>query len=120
MLTILELDADNVVAVGLDGKISTEQFDRVATLVEDKLQRHDKIRMYVEVISFGGMSIAAFFKDMKLALHHWKRFDKEAVVTDKKWLQKLSKMGGKLFPGIDVRAFPSMEAEMARQWVQAP
>lgn len=120
MLTILELDADNVVAIGLNGKISTEQFDQVAALVEEKLQRHEKIRIYAEIISFGGMSINTFFKDMKLALRHWKRFDKEAVVTDKKWLQKVSEIGGKLFPGIDVRVFSTTEAETARQWVTAP
>ncbi len=120
MLTILDLGADEVVAIALDGKLTTEQFDQMAALVEDKLSRHEKIRMYTEIVSFGGMSIEAFYKDMKLALHHWKRFDKEAVVTDKEWLKTASETVGKLFPGIEVRAFPSTDSDAARRWIKAP
>lgn len=119
MLTILDLAADDVVAVKVDGKISTEQFEQVAALVEDKLRRHDKIRMYAEMDSFGGMSAEAFFADLKLAMRHWRQFDKEAVVTDKQWMKTVSEVAGKLLPGIEVRAFPSGAKTEARDWVRA-
>ena len=70
MITPIAFDEDNVVGMRIDGRIVAEDMDRIAALVEEKLARHDKLRVYVEVPSFEGISIEGFFKDLQLGLRH--------------------------------------------------
>lgn len=118
MLEMIPLDADNVVGFRIEGKISTDELDEAVTAIRSRLERHDRLRIYAEVPSFSGMSARAFTEDMKFGLRNWRRFEKEAIVTDKAWLRRMAGVG-KLVPGVDVRVFGTGEREAARQWVQA-
>jgi hypothetical protein len=118
MLEITELGTEKVVGMLIDGKVSTRDFEKVERVIEERLRLHEKISLYVEVISFEGMSAEALFKDITLALRNWRRFEKEAVVTDTTWLRYAAEIGDKLTPGIDVKVFKLAENEAARQWVR--
>ena len=96
MITPIAFDADNVIGMRIDGRIVAEDMDRIAAMVEEKLTRFDKLRVYVEVPSFEGISIEGFFKDLQLGLRHWHRFEKEAVVSDEQRRHKLAPPGGHL------------------------
>lgn len=119
MITPIAFDADNVVGMRIDGRIVAEDMDRIAALVEEKLARHDKLRVYVEVPSFEGISIEGFFKDLQLGLRHWNRFEKEAVVSDEQWMHKFAPLGSHLVPGLEVKAFAGKESLAAKAWVVA-
>lgn len=119
MITPIAFDADNVIGMRIDGRIVAEDMDRIAATVEEKLARYDKLRVYVEVPSFEGISIEGFFKDLQLGLRHWHRFEKEAVVSDEQWMHKLSSLGGHLVPGLEVKTFGSKESVAAKAWVVA-
>ena len=112
-------DTDHVVAIEVDGEVETHEFKKILEVVEDKLDRHDKLHIYVEIKALGKVSPQALFDDIKAAVKHWDRFDKQAVVTDNTALQTALKFAGRLVPGIDVRAFTYNERESARQWVIA-
>lgn len=112
-------DTDHVVAVEVDGEVETRDFDKILEVVEDKLNRHNKLRIYVEIKSLGKVSPQALFDDIKAAVKHWNRFDKQAVVTDNTTLHTGVKFAGRLVPGIEVRAFTFNEREPARQWIIA-
>ena len=66
--------------------------------------------------SFEGISIEAFFKDLKFAIKNFRKFDKKAVVTDKAWMQKLGNFSDKLFSSMEIKVFPFEETEEARNW----
>lgn len=118
MLTFIDMDADNVLGFLIDGKITGDEFDEVASQLEKKMENHSQISLYVEVESFEGFSFEALMKDLKFGLSNWDRFEKEAVVTEKKWLEKLADVGDKIIPSIEVKAFPFEEREQAKKWVQ--
>lgn len=118
MLTFIEMDADNVVGFRIDEKITGESFDEVATRMEKKMETHPKVRLYVEVESFEGFSFEALMKDLKFGLSNWGRFEKEAVVTEKKWMEKLADISDKIVNSIEVKAFPFEEKEQAKKWIQ--
>ena len=118
MLTFIEVAAKNVVGINIRGKISDPEFDAVVALLEKKMQNHAQVRMYVEMESFKGFEPKTFFKDLKFAISNWDRFDKEAIVTEKKWLQKLTDLGSKMFSDIEVKAFSFREKEQAQKWIQ--
>ena len=67
--------------------------------------------------SFDGISLEAFFKDLKFAVSNFGKFDKKAVVTDKSWVKKLGEFSDKLFGSIEIRCFSFEEADKARNWV---
>lgn len=117
MLQFIELGADQVIGFRIEGKVTNEDFERVAAAVELRLPHHSKLRIYAEIPEFEGISIDALFKDLKFALGHWKHFDKEAVVTDKNWLRSATEIAGKLLPNMQVKAFTSTEVEAARRWI---
>lgn len=119
MITMIPFDADNVVGIRIDGKISTEEFEDAKQTIEDKFGRHEKIRLYAEILSFGGISLEALLKDIKFSLGHWTRFEKEVIVTDKSWLHKVGFAANKVFPGMEVKIYPVEQKDAARQHVMA-
>lgn len=119
MLTSIPFADDRVVGFRIEGKITTEVLDQAIALIDVALQKHEKIRMYVEMPSFDGISVEAFYKDMKYGLNNWGRFEREAVVTDKHWMERMVSVADKLFSSIDVRVFPSDQTDEARDWVQS-
>lgn len=112
-------DTDHVVALEVDGEVETHEFKHILDVVEDKLNRHDRLRIYVEIKTIGKVSPQALFDDIKAAIKHWDRFDKQAIVTDNSAVETAVKFAGRLVPGIDVRAFTFNEREPARQWIIA-
>lgn len=47
-----------------------------------------------------------------------RRFDRVAVLTDLKWLQKASQFEGALLPGIAVKSFERAEKDLAVAWLE--
>lgn len=116
MLQMINLGSDKVIGMHVESKLTPAEFEKVAAAMEEKLERHQKLRIYAEV-SFGGMSVETFFKDMQYSLNHWNRFEREAIVTGQAWLEATTEVVDKIFPGIEVRAFPISGAETARRWI---
>ncbi|MEB3355962.1 MAG: STAS/SEC14 domain-containing protein [Synechococcales bacterium] len=119
MLEILSMPVENVVGLRISGKIEASDFDRAIAVVEEKLKLFDRLRVYVEVDNLTGLSLEALIKDLQFTLRHYKDFEREAVVSDRQWLQRLAAVGDRLFPSIDVRHFDVSEKEQALAWVQS-
>lgn len=117
MVNILEFESKKVVAVGIKGKITTEDIDKIADFIEEKLKDFEKLSIYVEVESFEGISIDAFFKDLKFGIKNFNKFDKKAVVTDKSWMKKVAAFSDRLFTNIEIKCFSFDQKEDAVKWV---
>lgn len=118
MIEIIPTETGNVVGFIIDGKIETNDIEKVATLVEEKLKDHDKLRVYVELKHLGGISLEALLEDLKLAIRHVQHVEKKAVVSEQSWLINLAASGAKLFPQIEVKCFSWSEQDQAREWVR--
>lgn len=118
MIEIIPTNTDNRIGCKIDGKINTEDIERIAKYIEDKFIKNKKLRIYVEVIRLEGISLEALFKDLKLGIKHFKDFDKKAVVTDKEWMKKVAAIADKIFPNIDVKCFSFEEKEKALEWAK--
>jgi ribosome maturation factor RimP len=119
MITIVSIEAGNVIGITIDGKIGIEDIDKITRQVEQQLETYDKLRAYVEVKHLGGIEIEALLKDLKFALKHINHFEKKAVVCDSRWLTQLANVSNKLFPMIEVKCFSWSEQDQAREWVKA-
>lgn len=117
MMNLITFPNENVVGLNIHGKVSTEELEQVTDAIESKLEQHEKLRLYVEMEDFEGMSFEAFFKDLKFGVKNWDRFDKEAIVTDKDWMEKIAGAADKVFRNIEVRTFEPENKDQAKEWV---
>ncbi|CAN5431475.1 hypothetical protein BH23BAC3_BH23BAC3_13080 [soil metagenome] len=74
--------------------------------------------MYVELESFGGMELKTFIKDLRFGLKNLDRFEKEAIVTEKDWVQKITSAADNVTGKIELKAFSFDEKDKAKRWVQ--
>ena len=119
MIELIPMTAENVVGIRIAGKIEKIDIQKVTGVIDEKLRSHKKLRIYVELESFGGISFEGLVEDIKLGFSHLREFEKKAVVSDKTWVAKLADWGGKLIPSMEVKHFSREEKAEAIAWVQA-
>lgn len=108
---------DHIIGLEIDGSIDSEDIDRLTKLMETRFGQGEKLRIYAEVSSWTGMSLAAFIEDLRFSLQHLNDFEKEAIVSDNRWLEALAALGNTLFSGIEVKHFTFEEKDKALEWV---
>ena len=111
------VDAGHVLPIEIDGAVGKQDFANIVAELENRLAEHDKLSLYVEIHSLGGVSPQALFNDLKAAIKHWDRFDKQAVVTDVSGVAKAADWSDKIMPKTTIRGFSMAERESARQWI---
>ncbi|NES01858.1 MAG: STAS/SEC14 domain-containing protein [Okeania sp. SIO2F4] len=120
MMEIIPLANQNIIGLSIDGKIEISDVEKVKNLVDERLKSQTKLRVYVEVKSFQGISVEALWEDLKFGLGHLKDFDKKAVVCDAAWVNKLTTVSNKIFSNmthIEVKCFSWSEKDQALEWI---
>ena len=123
MLEIIRFEEKNIIGFRLEGSIDDDGLDRGFEELREVLEGNDKVRVYAEVENIGWESVETFFRNMKMKLEvlgEIGKFEREAVVSDKGWLEIATKIGDVLLPGIDVRHFPVADKERALEWIRSP
>lgn len=116
-IKIIPHHPDRIIGLEIDGWIEARDIDRIVRLIEKELNTKGKLNIYVEVNSWTGMSLKAFIKDLQFSLQHLQNFEKEAIVSNLKWLEAIAALGNTLFSGIEVKHFTSDEKDRALEWV---
>ncbi len=117
MIEPIALPLDDVVGFRIDGRVNSDDVSRIADVIQARLGRRSKIRIYAEVERFSGMSVKAFLKDIAFSLRHFKDFEREAIVSDAAWLKKLAVISDRILPSTDVRHFSRSEKGHALEWI---
>ena len=119
MLEILPAP-DHVAAYHLSGTLGEADYDRVIEDIEAKLARHDRIGILADLTGFHDITFRALAKDTRYSFSKMlelKRFPREAIVTDKHWIETLARFASPLVPFVEIRAFPPAERDAALTWV---
>jgi stage II sporulation SpoAA-like protein len=82
MLSYKEHDNVQAVEIVLKGRVSTEEFDAVASKLEVFIKRHGHVRVLETIKDFEGMDAIAFWHDIKFSLRHLKNFSRVAIVAN--------------------------------------
>ena len=93
MLSYKEHDNAQAVEILLKGRVSTEEFDSVASKLEAFIQRHGQVRVLEIIKDFEGMDAVAFWHDIKFSLRHLKDFSRMAVVCNSRHASSLVQSG---------------------------
>jgi hypothetical protein len=121
MLEIIPFEEKNIFGLRLAGSIDEDGLARGFDKLREVLEGNDKVRIYVEVENLGWESVETFFRNMKMKLEvlgEIGKFEREAVVSDKGWLEIATRIGDVLLPGIDVRHFPVADRKLALEWIR--
>ncbi|MGO9612111.1 MAG: STAS/SEC14 domain-containing protein [Dissulfurispiraceae bacterium] len=118
MIEIIPDMPDVVVAVSAKGTVTGEDYENVLVpAIEERLKRHQKIRLLYELgREFSGFTAAAMWDDAKVGMKHLTAFEKIAVVSDVDWI-----VGAvRIFAFVilcPVRVFPNDRLSEAKNWV---
>jgi hypothetical protein len=82
MLSYKEYDNAHAVEIVLGARVSTQEFDAVASKLEAFIERHGRLRLLEIVKDFEGMDATAFWHDIKFSLRHLKDFSRVAIVCN--------------------------------------
>lgn len=119
MLSYTEHDNAQAVEITVGGKVSRQEFDRLAERLEAFIARHGQVRVLERIESFEGMDAAALCHDLKFSLRHLKDFSRIAVVADlhvrNLWSSFVSP-----FITCEVEHFAPDQITEARDWLMWP
>ena len=119
MLEMLDIGIDRAVAFRLKGKITESEMVQVLSDAKAKIERYDTIVIYEEIVSFGGIELKAVVEEFKYLFEvGLSNMDRVAVVTDKKWVEKIVGIEDKIFKGIDMKAFSTEEKDRALEFLK--
>jgi hypothetical protein len=107
---------NHVGAYRLSGTVTAEDFDALVADLEARLTRHEKIGLLIDLTGFDDMTFRAGLKDARYGfgkILEWKRFPREAVVTDKGWIETLVSFANPVIPFVEVRCFKPGEFDAA-------
>jgi hypothetical protein len=122
MLEIIPFEEKNIIGLRMAGSIDSDGLERAFGKLREAFEANDKIRVYIEVEGIGWDSVETFFRNMKMKLEvlgEIGKLEREAVVSDKGWLEIATRIGDVLLPGIDVRHFPVAEKASALAWIRS-
>lgn len=119
MLEMIDIGVENAVAYRLEGKITEEEIKSVFSIFRKKIEKGEKLIVYQEIVSIGGVEFDAMVEKLKF-LHDVgiSRFDRIAVVTHKKWLQKIVDLEDKIFRSVDMKGFAVEERDKAIEFLK--
>lgn len=118
MIEILPFKNDKVIGMIISGKVQVEGLEMITKMIDEKLERHEKLNVYIEIDDVSKFSNDAFVKDLKFSFSHLGDFEKEAIVSDQGWLGTLIKITDKLYQSVEVRHFSPDERNDALRWIQ--
>jgi SpoIIAA-like len=119
MLSYKEHDNAQAVEIVLRGRVSTEEFDAVASKLEIFVKRHGQVRVLEIIKNFEGMDAVAFWHDIKFSLRHLKDFSRIAIVANPDTHHLWSSLVAP-FMSCEVEHFAPGQEDAARDWLMWP
>lgn len=108
--------ANNVAKVAISGKLSKEDYEIFAPMVESLIDRHGKIRMLFQMTDFHGWDAGALWEDIKFDVKHHGDIERLAFVGEKKWEEWMAKIC-RPFTSAAIKYFDVSELAAAEEWI---
>ena len=119
MMEMIDIGLKNAIAYRIGGKITENEMELVLSVFREKINRGEKLMIYQEIVSIGGVEVNAIIKKLKFfAEFGMSDFSRIAVVVHKKWIHKIIDLEGKLFKKFDMRGFSIEEKEKAIEFLR--
>ena len=112
--------APNRLDIEISGKITGEEMERALPVLFEHASDISNGQMLYRIrdLSLPTFSaIAVELGQLPQLFRLVKHFERVAVLADEGWIRKAGELEGKLFPGVEIRAFNYDEVEAAETWL---
>ena len=112
----------NRLDIEMSGKLNSEDMRMALDELLKKSKNIENGTMLYDVIDYHLPSIEAIsieFSRLPSMFKFIKKFNRAAVLADKKWLQKISEVEGILIPWLKIKAFSRDQKEEAEAWLRS-
>ncbi|MEA5597021.1 STAS/SEC14 domain-containing protein [Rivularia sp. UHCC 0363] len=117
MLKLLSMDANSVIGVSIKGNVNTKDFDLVKNFIKEVEIHYEFLRIYVEIEDIEGFMLETLLKELEFTLTNFHRFEKEAIVIEKKWIEQIEIMRDIFVSSVKVEYFALEDKCKARCWI---
>ena len=119
MLEMIDIGIDNAVALRASGKITESDMSLILSDAKAKIERHGNIVLFEIIESFEGIEIAALVEEFKYLFEVGiSNISKAAILTDKKWLERIVSIEDKIFKNIEMKCFSIEDQELAIEFLR--
>jgi hypothetical protein len=121
MLQIMGDVPAHVVGVRAVGKVTEEDYKQsLVPALETASKEFGEINfLMIFETDLGNFSYGAWMQDAKVSLKHFAKWNKIAIVSDQKIVERLAHVFNFISPA-DAKGFPVSDIELAKNWVAAP
>ncbi|TVZ41874.1 SpoIIAA-like protein [Alteromonadaceae bacterium 2753L.S.0a.02] len=116
----VERIANNRLNISYEGKLNSDEME---TALNDFMREAEGIengKMLFEIGEFNFPTLSAVGVKLSKLPSLFKfigKFNRAAILTDKKWLQNISELEGMLIPGLEIKAFSLSDRSAAEAWL---
>lgn len=119
MLEMMEIGIDNAVAFCVSGKITERDMSLVLSEAKKKIEQYGNIVLFERIDSFEGIELSAIADEFeyifKVGISNMK---KAAVITDKKWIETIVNIEGRIFKNIGMKCFSTEDQDSAIEYLK--
>ena len=108
--------SDDIIGFIVDGPYDENAVEIIQSEINEKLELYDKVSFYIEDTVNAEISSKALLKNLPFKIKTGNRFEKVAVVTDRKWIKVVSNLE-KLFFNAEIKVFSTEQRLEAIQWI---
>lgn len=120
MLQIMKDVAASVVGVRALGQVTKEDYQQSLLPALEKAAESGEINLLmIFETDLGNFTYGAWMQDAKMSLKHFAKWNKIAIVSDQKIVEKVAPVFSFLSPA-ESKGFPVSDIELAKIWVAAP
>ena len=111
----------NVVGVRALGQVNKDDYEKTLVPAIEKMAKEFGTINFLMVFEtdIKNFTYGAWMQDAKMSLKQFSKWNKVAIVTDQKIIEKLSYIFNYISPA-EAKGFPISDIELAKTWVAAP
>jgi hypothetical protein len=119
VIEMIDVGIDNALAFQLSGKITEIDMSMVLSAAKEKIESHGSIVILEKFNSFEGIEIAAIAEEFKYLFEvGMSNIVKVAILTDKKWIERIVNIEDKIFRNVEMKCFSLEEQAEAVQFLK--
>jgi hypothetical protein len=115
MIEQLPSQYDHVLAFKMSGTLHDEDYKKFVPLI-DAEAKTGKVRLLAQFHDFHGWDLRALWDDIKFATTHCRKFDRIALVGERRWEEWMAKVCAP-FTGATIRYYDAEAIDDAWKWL---
>ena len=112
--------SDNRLDIEIAGKVTGEEMQRALAELFKHTDQISNGRMLYRIRDISLPTFSAIMVELQQLPKLFrlvKHFDRVAVLADEAWLKKAGELEGKLFPGLEIKAFDYDDNKAVEEWL---